>query len=284
MTFQITTPTGGSDSLNFKNFSGTSIGSITATDGSGLQIQTGTNSNTGISITANSQIVIGAGQAYGTNPITLIGNTAGQTISIINNAMTGNTPLNNLALRIAANGSGADCTINFTDSITYNGFIGMQGGKLNFGASSTTPQMTINAAGAITKPLTPTFKVYGGAGTSATSLTLTGSTTPASIVSFNVGSNYNNTNGRFTAPVAGYYFVWLVARTNNSSATSASIYINGASFSGNVYWETGTNDTFVNHFGVSSVYYLNANDYVSLSLGAGITFDQNDQWGAYLLG
>jgi len=59
MTFQITTPTGGSDSLNFKNFSGTSIGSVVATDGAGLQIQTGTNSNTAISIANNQNIGIG---------------------------------------------------------------------------------------------------------------------------------------------------------------------------------------------------------------------------------
>jgi len=63
MTFQITTPTVGSDSLNFKNFSGTSIGSITATDGSGLQIQTGSTPTTALSInSSNLQLNQSAGK------------------------------------------------------------------------------------------------------------------------------------------------------------------------------------------------------------------------------
>jgi hypothetical protein len=50
MTFQITTPTGGSDSLNFKNFSGTSIGSIAAADGANnaLTVTTGSAGNTAV--------------------------------------------------------------------------------------------------------------------------------------------------------------------------------------------------------------------------------------------
>jgi hypothetical protein len=50
MTFQITTPTGGSDSLNFKNFSGTSIGSIAAADGANnaLTVTTGSAGSTAV--------------------------------------------------------------------------------------------------------------------------------------------------------------------------------------------------------------------------------------------
>jgi len=64
-----------------------------------------------------------------------------------NTGATGTNPFDNWLLRIASNGSGADCSINFTDSVTWNAYIGMNSGKLNFAPNSGTTAMTINTSG-----------------------------------------------------------------------------------------------------------------------------------------
>ena len=60
--------------------------------------------------------------------------------------------------------------------------------------------MQIDSSGRVTKPLTPSFAASRTGGNVGN-----GNTIVFNSVKFNVGGHYNNTNGRFTAPVAGRY-------------------------------------------------------------------------------
>lgn len=143
-----------------------------------------------------------------------------------------------------------------------------------------TGNLTLNA-GSIIMPTRPAFRVTGattGAGADkATPTVLSGSLVT---VDYNQGSNYNNTNGEFTCPLAGLYHVWYVGRTQNSSLAAVSILKNNTTVL--AYWESNTN---TGHFGSSAVVSLAANDIVTAKVTAGtITFDTNDNWGVAYIG
>lgn len=73
-----------------------------------------------------------------------------------------------------------------------------------------------------------------------------------------VGSSYNTSNGRFTAPVAGNYFLWFEA-FNNGGQHRVSLRVNGgAGVFGQGMQNSGTN------FHQAGVTYLAAGDYVDV--------------------
>tara|TARA_Y100000389_G_scaffold62909_1_gene58988 strand:- start:250 stop:654 length:405 start_codon:yes stop_codon:yes gene_type:complete len=82
---------------------------------------------------------------------------------------------------------------------------------------------------------------------------------------------YNSSNGRFTAPVAGYYlFTTTLLAGDREPATNTRWYLNG----GQVIWGaahfnvgSGINVNTSNcRFGLSSqmIYYMNSGDYMNL--------------------
>jgi hypothetical protein len=68
--------------------------------------------------------------------------------------------------------------------------------------SAGTTGLSINTSGYVTTPTQPKFWVARNNGTAGT-----GSDIVWNDVKFNIGSGYNSSNGRFTAPVTGYYFI-----------------------------------------------------------------------------
>ena len=100
---------------------------------------------------------------------------------------------------------------------------------------------------------------------------------------FNVGSCYNGSNGRFTAPIDGYYFFYGVYTPQNSvSAPVLGFHKNGGSHQGEALNYSATYDGT----SMQQVKQLSAGDYVNWSCR-----DWNNQtpdpwhtwWGGYLL-
>lgn len=88
-------------------------------------------------------------------------------LHVYNSAFTETTTLlSNIVASFASAGSGAASTINLTDAVTYNAYIGMQLGNLHFGANTTNVQMTLLASGNlgvnIINPLTKVDIAGGG--------------------------------------------------------------------------------------------------------------------------
>lgn len=79
--------------------------------------------------------------------------------------------------------------------------------------ASTGDALRINANSHITTPYRPAFSAYSGGDTVAD-----GNAVPYATTDFNVGSCYNTSTYRFTAPVAGIYcFIWSNKGTNGQT-------------------------------------------------------------------
>jgi hypothetical protein len=124
--------------------------------------------------------------------------------------------------------------------------------------SAGTTGLSINTSGYVTTPTQPKFWVAKNNGTAAT-----GTDVLYNDIKFNVGSGYNAANGRFTAPVTGYYFITacginvgttnvlieLLIMYNGSNVTSARGYYSGSTVGGCT---------------VTQVINLTAGDYVTI--------------------
>ena len=118
--------------------------------------------------------------------------------------------------------------------------------------------MTINNAGIVTKPFQPAFSAYLGSDMNIAASTTT--IIPLNQEEFDVGNNFNTSNNRFVAPIAGKYLFTAAIQYSGAAGTShCNIYINGG----------GRHDGWID-FGdakaatQSRVFSLAANDYVQL--------------------
>jgi hypothetical protein len=166
------------------------------------------------------------------------------------------------------------------------------GEPLTLSAPSTTAHMKlqvagqtriyINNTGCVTMPTHPKFRAAR-----TTSFT----TTTAIEVTFQTeyfddSSNYNETNGRFTAPVTGtYFFHASLQPTTTGVGVNMNLYVNGSAIP---YMLNGwsTNLPSRSDITVSGLLKLNANDYVSVfaSSTASCTWDNHGQFQGYLVG
>ncbi len=134
--------------------------------------------------------------------------------------------------------------------------------------------MTVDNAGRVTQPTKPSFHARETAAGS-------GSGTQGIIVfnveEFDIGSNYNTSNGRFTAPVSGIYqfcFDALVSTDTSGTALGSGeavyvcFYKNGAEgvWSQRSYHRTDGATQF-NTIHRMDCIQLNANDYVQVYVG-----------------
>ena len=105
-------------------------------------------------------------------------------------------------------------------------------------------------------------------------------------VSYNIGSHYSSSNGRFTAPVDGrYLFAWYtnMERAGGNGSIWADWYINGNAQGNRMYthhsgaWEL---------IGGTIIFDLNANDYVQIYANTSGNWDGGSygSYSGYLLG
>ena len=126
-------------------------------------------------------------------------------------------------------------------------------------------KMRIDGLGRVTKPNQPCFLAVGNAGQTSFS-----SGAIINIVNeiFDKGSNFDTSNGRFTAPVAGAYF-FSYAIYSYDAAKLFSIKINNNDYAPSDTHGLCTAHTTDSMTGTSTILNLAANDYVNVGFRGG---------------
>lgn len=179
------------------------------------------------------------------------------------------------------NGGTAQLSFYEANTSTKEAFIKYDGlaNTFNLGTSGSGNAIAIGRdTGIVTMPYQPAFGARGAnGGASATNVaTYTLGTGGA----YNVGSHYNFTNSRFTAPVAGRYLFTWNWYTNNGSLGETRITING-NYADGTYGPlsrsnfSGTNYTNIH---ASAVLSLAATDYAEIYITGGSAYFDNDCW------
>jgi hypothetical protein len=150
--------------------------------------------------------------------------------------------------------------------------------------SNAAVRATIDGSGRLTLPYQPSFYTIG---TNYTQSTGTSIIIP-NVVSYNLGSHYNGTTGRFTAPIAGRYIFgfWGLSYPHNTEVNQIQGFVNGSG-AGQLVQFNGTSTQHEECSG-SLLLNLNANDvfdwrYARSSGTAAAYTSQWNMWG-YLLG
>ena len=168
---------------------------------------------------------------------------------------------------------------NMGGSIRWVGHAGGETGKIsvyNRDANSSSNTVMELSASYITRPSHPYFDVSKSNGTvSSTNVVVYNN------VYINNGNHYNNSNGRFTAPVDGHYQFWFGhIKGNTSGVVRAKWRKNGGAYlhgsrelrhddNAGQYGENGA---------VTLIASLNANDYVQVVVTAGTVYGSGSDY------
>ena len=130
-------------------------------------------------------------------------------------------------------------------------------------ATNSNTAMSIDSTGRILTPARPSWFAY-----TTSHVTSTGNIVFDTAV-YNVGSHYDTSNGRFTAPLTGVYmiaFKCLITTPNNS--TSVKLYIDGNQYAGTSQ-EAANMGTYGKLAGQSAGYYVGQGGTVLVQMTAG---------------
>jgi hypothetical protein len=171
----------------------------------------------------------------------------------INNATAGNYP----GLEIQT----AGVTRLFLNANNAESYVSSAGTNPLVFYTNSAERMRIDSAGRVTMPFQPLFDVsYSGSAISSGVI-------PFNIIRSNVGSNYNSANGRFTAPINGYYEFKGVFLNSSGSSLEVLFELNGSI---NRRWYSGVST--YNNIAGSAIILLNAGDYMTCTVGSGSMF------------
>jgi hypothetical protein len=123
--------------------------------------------------------------------------------------------------------------------------------------------LRVDNAGRVIKPYQPSFFAKSLGNSQSNGGTTTAEVLLFSTIQENNGSHYNASTGRFTAPVAGYYyFAVSLLMDNNYNVTGAAgmIRVNDSSDRALCYCDKSSSQYL--QTSTSCVVYLNVNDYV----------------------
>jgi hypothetical protein len=199
-----------------------------------------------------------------------------------NTSATSATPFSNPILGLGSNGSGADTTIAFTDSVTWNAYIGMNSGSICFGNSAAAEKMRITQGGYLgigtTAPVTElsvsgalSFTAVAATPAVGSSFFAPASNTlafgTASTERMRITSSGNAILGSNTSTTANN-----ILNLYSPTSTLNGIYINkGSQVECQIGFKTGTGTDFFigtgsTTMGTNGVYLANAgNSWVSIS-------------------
>jgi len=126
--------------------------------------------------------------------------------------------------------------------------------------------ISIESDGYVKKPWQPLFLIGTPNPNGA------GNVWKSSTIWYNNGGHWNNTTGRFTAPVAGYYkfFHWGMLSSGQGTTTDADVYsrVNGTRDQiGTAYSGRQGDDYMI--FNANYIKYLNISDYVDVYISSG---------------
>ena len=136
--------------------------------------------------------------------------------------------------------------------------------------STPTTKMTISSQGYVTNPTRPYFKANKSGVISGTGVVVWNT------VVYNNGGHYNNSNGRFIAPIAGLY--WFSAKINAYDRCDFWLQKNGTRFERGQYNTDSSNvGWWSNH--LTSIVEMTAGQYVEVNV---TQLDQNTDPGEWL--
>ena len=144
-------------------------------------------------------------------------------------------------------------------------------------------RLRITSEGYVTKPNHPCFDAVRNSGHLSAATYINYNT-----VKVNNGNHYDSSNGRFTAPVAGYYFFsWTSIKNNTNTVTRLYIHKNGNPAYGNRHLRLDGGQDYGDNGTMTAVIQLAKDDYVQIYLTAGSVYGVTEEYcifNGYLLG
>ena len=132
--------------------------------------------------------------------------------------------------------------------------------------------LTLGYDGQVSKPRQASFAAYKNGG----GYSLSNQIFPLDSTKHNIGSHYNTSNFRFTAPVAGRYMFTFYSILNSSiNSGHYEIRVNNSSGSGQSVHFTTANSHW-DHVSSSHILNLSANDYVTMWSVSGVGWHGGD--------